>query len=236
MFADDLCIWSSDNSLKSLSKKLQTAINQVQNYCSTWGLTLNKTKTNYTVFTTAGNRTNYKRTYNLKLKLKDKLIPLEPTPTFLGIKLDPKLSYRNHLDHIFSKISAKINLIRKIKSLKLKNQLKICKTIFKSSIRPIFDYSFIILQSSTQKIVNELQKIQNRILKQIKFYPIKTKTEHIHRDLNIQTIKQRTKALFLHFTLSRRNDDFLNREINSYAINKTPNNKFETLFDQFNIY
>ncbi|RNA15878.1 hypothetical protein BpHYR1_050954 [Brachionus plicatilis] len=43
-----------------------------------------------------------------------------------------------------------------------------------SLIRSLFDYCFIILQSGTQNIRAEMQKMQNRVLRIIKYFPLKT--------------------------------------------------------------
>ena len=108
---------------------LQTAINAISEFCQKWGFTINKSKTTYTVFCTAGWRSNYSRTYKLNLHIANTPIPLEPFPLFLGIKLDPKLSYTAHLEHVTTKIMNRINLLRKVKSLKLNIQEEICMTI-----------------------------------------------------------------------------------------------------------
>ena len=47
----------------------------------------------YTVFCPVGLRKIYCRTFNFKLRIEDTKQPLEPHPTFLGIKLDPKLDF-----------------------------------------------------------------------------------------------------------------------------------------------
>ena len=79
-------------------------------------------------------------------------------------------------------------MIRKIKSLKLKNQTELCLTIFKSLIRPILDYAFIPTISPTQQIIKQLQTLQNRALRTIKYFPLKTSTKTIHNFFNIDQI------------------------------------------------
>ncbi|RNA10565.1 RNA-directed DNA polymerase from mobile element jockey-like [Brachionus plicatilis] len=94
---DDLCIWFTHKSKRIIKKILQSAINKIVEFCEKWGLTINKSKTCYTVFTSTGLRKNYVDKYSIELKVDNELIPLEPNPTFLGIKLDPKLKYAEHL-------------------------------------------------------------------------------------------------------------------------------------------
>ena len=79
----------------------------------------------------------------LYLQVDNASIPIDPILAFLGIKLDPKLSYKSHLEHITAKIMNRTRQIRKVKSLKLHNQTSLCNTIFKSLVRPILDYAFV---------------------------------------------------------------------------------------------
>ncbi|RMZ99637.1 hypothetical protein BpHYR1_021165 [Brachionus plicatilis] len=43
------------------------------------------------------------------------IIPIDPSPRFLGHILDPKLSFNNHFESISARIIGKTNLIRKIR-------------------------------------------------------------------------------------------------------------------------
>jgi hypothetical protein len=99
LYADDLAIWYTGNNKKEMEHILQKAIDHITSYCTKWGFKLNKCKTTYTVFTTAGKRSNYERTYQMKLlrfhwdRFHWDLTTLRSQwhPLFLGIKLDPKL-------------------------------------------------------------------------------------------------------------------------------------------------
>ena len=103
-----------------------------------------------------------------------------PHPTFLGIKLDLKLDFKMHLENIRRKIESKQNLIKRLKGLKLPNTYKLCADIYRCLIRSVIDYAFIPVLTSTSRISTEIKKIQNKILKTIKFFPIKTPTKSIH--------------------------------------------------------
>ena len=118
----------------------------------------------------------------MKLFINNTQIPMEPHTLFLGIKLDPKLSYSKHLTHISQKIANRVNLIRKLKGLMLKNQVDINLIIYKSLIRSIIDYAFIPLISSTQRILNKVQSIQNNTLRTIKRFSLRSSTAEIDRN------------------------------------------------------
>jgi hypothetical protein len=130
------------------------------------------------VFTTTGRRSNYERTYKLKLHIDNASVPMKPSPVFLGIKLNPKLSYKSHLEHITAKIMNRTILIKKVKSLNLHNQTSRCTTIFKSLLRPrlrVYPNNL-----TNQTIAGKLQKFQTRSLRSIKYFPLKNSTNTIH--------------------------------------------------------
>ncbi|RNA12396.1 AP-like endonuclease reverse transcriptase [Brachionus plicatilis] len=131
-----------------------------------------------------------------EVKINEQLIPIDPFPVFLGIKLDPKLSYTLHLRHITKRIVIKIATINKIKRLKLKNSIYLRLTIFRSMIRSIFDNSFAIYQVSPPSFKKRLQKLQNKILRHVKFFPLRTSIPYIHQSLNVQLIEERMNRLF----------------------------------------
>ena len=99
--------------------------------------------------------------------------------------LEPKLDYKQHFNKLSDKILSKRNLINKVKSLIL------IRFIFKSCIASIFDCAFIILNASTQRIDRKLQKLQKRLLKQVKYFPPGTTTDQIHENFKIIKINVR---------------------------------------------
>ena len=184
------------------------------------------------IFTTAGLRANYYRTYNINIRLYDTFIPLDPHPIFLGIQLDPKLNFKPHLESIEKKLASKVNLFKKIKSLPI-NHKRINIILFKSLIRSIFDYSFVILSSSSQKIIGDLQKIQNRILRAIKYFPPRTKISEIHSYFKIPTIQDRSDHLLRKFTLAKINHDLITAELENHSMQPSTNShKPLTTFDK----
>ena len=62
----------------------------------------NSLKSCYTVFTNAGKRKNYEKTYSMNLNYNNTKINVDANPKFLGIVFDPKLSYKEHCDTIIS--------------------------------------------------------------------------------------------------------------------------------------
>ncbi|RMZ99165.1 AP-like endonuclease reverse transcriptase [Brachionus plicatilis] len=190
-------------------------------------------KTCFTVFTTAGLRKNYNTKCKLDLKINEDNIPQDPNPTFLGIKLGPKLCFKSHLENMEKKLIPKTNLIKRIKNFKWSNSISLNRTLYKSLISSLFDYCFVILNSGTEKIKTALHKIQNKILRTIKYFPIKTSIETIHKVLRLETVHERSNALFIKFKTSKSKLNLIANEIREYQSEAHTPRRFETPFDMF---
>ena len=191
LYADDISLWKSSTSLKSLESQIQTEIVKVDNFCQKWCLSLNKSKTIYTVFTTAGKRKSYEKIYSLKLTLNGEQIKLEPNPKFLGINFDPKLSFDYHFKCLEKDIQKRINIIKILKSKHWSSTQEFLLNFYKSFIRPLIDYAnfpYLIANKTTK---DKIQKIHNKILRMCLNSSIYASTQQIHEKSNVQMIEQR---------------------------------------------
>ena len=229
LFADDLSILSTKKSLTESKNHLKNSIQKITEFRLRWGLTLNKAKTVYTVFTTARYRNSYEKINSIKLEIDNTRIPLEPYPRFLGIFLDPKLSFERHFNLIIGTTIAIINFIKKIKNLKWQNTIKFSLIISKSTARSTLDYASTAFSTYTQKILSKCEKLHTRIIKIIKHFPLKTRTTTILERLSIISFQERTNKIFAF------NDNLITQEINQYnsSISVNITKRFKTLFDLF---
>ncbi|RNA38669.1 hypothetical protein BpHYR1_008190 [Brachionus plicatilis] len=81
-----------------------------------------------------------------------------------------------------------------------------------SLIRSFFDYCFIILQSGTQNITAEMQKMQNRVLPIIK----------------IDLIDDRANKLFSKFITTRQSHEIKAQEIQDFLLQNSSRNNLKT--------
>ncbi|RMZ95480.1 hypothetical protein BpHYR1_012979 [Brachionus plicatilis] len=63
--------------------------------------------------------------YSVFTSIEQRKSALEPAPTFLGIKLDPKLKYNSHFNEIVKKVSPKVNILRRIKGFKWRKSISL---------------------------------------------------------------------------------------------------------------
>ena len=57
---------------------------------------------------------NREAKHELKVYNNGRLLPLRPTPTYLGVKLDRSLTFRHHLVALLKKLSSRVTLLRQL--------------------------------------------------------------------------------------------------------------------------
>ena len=92
-YADDLELLHSSGNWKDLEGTLSQNMSTLSVYLQIWRLKLSHTKT----VTAAFHLNNREAKRELKVYNNGRLLPLCPTPTYLGVKLDKSLTFRHHL-------------------------------------------------------------------------------------------------------------------------------------------
>ena len=82
----------------------------MSSYFDNWRQKLNLGKTVCSSFHLAHRLADYQ----LKVKCNGNIVPFESHPKYLGITLDTTLTYKNHLDQLSQKVSARNNLLRRL--------------------------------------------------------------------------------------------------------------------------
>ena len=99
LFADDTNILCCDRDLNELVRMINNGLEQLQVWFSVNRLSLNVTKTNYMIF---GNR---KLTGDISVKINKEIINRVNATKCLGVMIDDKLKWKNHILSVRSKLS-----------------------------------------------------------------------------------------------------------------------------------
>ena len=81
LHADDLAVWRA-----TATYRIQQTVKQIKKWTEHWGLKLNKNKTVSSVFSLSTQKES------INVKLEEDFLPQVDTPTFLGVKLDSRLT------------------------------------------------------------------------------------------------------------------------------------------------
>jgi len=155
LFADDTNLFISGNDCTVLQQRAQYSLELLQEWFTTNHLTLNITKTCYSVFSKKINENS------INLSLNGAPIPCVKSAKYLGVHLDHNLNLQDHCMYVKNKLT-------KITSA----CYFISKYINRSHVREIyFAYIFphikygIEISGTSNKNVAILQKCQNRLIK-----------------------------------------------------------------------
>lgn len=118
---------------------------------------------------------------------------------YLGVKLDRRLTWKNHIVDIANNTYAKLGklypLINKNSTLRIENGV----TIYKSIIRPSLTYACSVWGGAANTHINKLEIIQNKFLRLITKAPWFIPNAQIQRELNISCIKAHINKLSKNF-------------------------------------
>ena len=117
LFADDANILHNHKDLKTLEKEMNVKVHNVYQWLVSNKLTLNLNKTNFVIFRPYQKRLSFLPTIYINDHQKNTLTYLECKDhvKYLGVLIDYKLSWKNHIDSIALKLSKTIGLLSKIR-------------------------------------------------------------------------------------------------------------------------
>ena len=111
-YADDLALLHSSGNWKDLEGTLSQDMSTLSAYLQTWRLKLSHTKT----VTAAFHLNNREAKRELKVYNNGRFLPVCLTLTYLGVKLDRSLTFRDYLVALRKKISSRVTLLRRLLS------------------------------------------------------------------------------------------------------------------------
>ncbi len=145
-------------------------------------LSLNVAKTEFIVFRPP----KKPLTQRIVLKLNGTLIFESPKIKYLGVILDPFLSWKHHISELAKTLNRAIGMIYKIRYNCTKSVLL---SLYFSLFHSHLSYGLSIWGSSIDRYLSKLTILQKRIIRAITFSSFNAHTSHIFRDLNILKIK-----------------------------------------------
>ena len=78
---------------------------------------------------------------------------------YLGVTLDPNLSWNEHIDVLGNKISSRLGMLRKARKVLPRDA---CLTLFNAMVLPLFDYCCVVWDACGQRNKNFLDRLYRR--------------------------------------------------------------------------
>jgi hypothetical protein len=217
LFADDLVFYYiCKKGENAASKNINSHFTQLYNWTKKSRLKLATHKCNYLVFSNGTQNESDK----LNIKINNEKLRSDNNPTFLGIRFDNHLSFKNQIAYLKETCIQRLNIIKILshKSWSLNKTTLI--QIYNVLIRSVLEYSAILAPAISSTNLNTLQIIQNSALRIILKKPIFTRTRisDLHQEANIELIKERFDKLrfkYIKKTIDN-NNPIIKEVINEY--------------------
>ena len=154
LFADDTTLFTSHRDINSLTKNMSDDLALVREWLIANRLTLNINKTYYIIFTT-----RYLPN-DVRVTIGEQVIERRLSGKFLGMTLDDKLTFKEHINTIKGKVSKLVGLLFKLKTV---FPLEVLNKLYYSLIYPHLTYCILAWGSAKPTFLHPLIMLQKRI-------------------------------------------------------------------------
>ena len=159
IYADDLAILSTESELGTAQVRLQTCLNRLEEWTNNWAMTVNATKTTYTIFSLSP------KPRDVKLKLGDTALRKEDNPRYLGVVFDPRLTWHKQLEEIQKKGLRRTAFMKKLSGTAWGANMSVLKKAYVGYVRPAIEYGVATWGNAARSTFQKAEKVQNQCLR-----------------------------------------------------------------------
>ena len=155
-FADDLVVLCEGNDIDLIRARTNKTIKTIENWCKTKGLNISALKTKVVLFT-------WKTKWDLKpIKVGGTEIELSNSVKFLGVTLDSKLNFKDHITKITTKATATLMQCKRAVGPTWGLTPKTCRWMYTVVVRPILSYCAVVWVRAlkTDDNIKKLKRVQ----------------------------------------------------------------------------
>ena len=160
IFADDVAIYTSCKTVEDAESQLQICINEIDRWYKNNRLKINADKTNVMVISSRAKGIHKE----LNVKLNDTKLKQVNSVRYLGVNIDCKLTWDEHVKQLCKNVAYKIFSMRRLSS---SLNTSLLNTLYKGTIQPCIDYACSVWGNCSQKnreLISRLQKRAARIV------------------------------------------------------------------------
>ena len=179
LFADDTNLFYSNRNISELEFVMNIELSKLLNWFRANKLSLNAAKTNFIIF---GNKRIPNDLDEVKLILDNNILERTTCTKFLGVFLDEKLNWSQHLSNITVKISRGLGMIGRVRNVFPNDVLQM---LYYSLIYPYLTYCCIIWGGAAATLLRKLEVLQNRAVRLVTRSPYRCSANPLYKQLNL---------------------------------------------------
>ena len=191
LHADDFAVWNASEHTTTATHRIQDTVNRVNSWTEKWALKLNKTKTVSTLFSLSTSKEK------VKLNIADQPVPQVETPTFLGVTLDTRLTWKPHLEAVETRTVKRLSLLKKLAGTSWGANSRILRQVYTGAVRPIAEYAAASWTTAAKVHKNKLDRMQNMGLRTILGAMKSTPVKEMEKTADIEPLEKRREYKIL---------------------------------------
>ena len=98
----------------------------------------------------------------MKLQINGHTLQAEDSPTYLGITLDRRLTWKKHLQKTQAKAKQRLNLMKKLSGTQWGADQKVLKKLYVGRVRPILEYGMTSTSTAATTNTDKLARVQKQ--------------------------------------------------------------------------
>ena len=215
-YADDIGLWTSNSSVKEAKNQIQEELAKLEQWCRKWHVSLHPAKSKLILFSKCP-RHKEELPSGPTLKLCNEEIYTVNEANFLGLTFDSRLTWEPQTRKMLARAYKRLNLLRSIAALSSNRKPKILLTLYKSTIRSIFEYASVCILTAADCHLRKLQLVQNQALRLILNSPAYVSTHDLHDCSGLHMLKTHlTDFAQKRLTTLKRTSPLIQPTINRY--------------------
>ena len=203
-YADDFHAAVSEVSTSDIADGLSEAATELSAQAEEHGLSLSAVKSTATLFTP------WNKEFGClpPVILNGDVIPQDNNPKLLGVTLDPTFTFSSHASAIARKAGSRLGVFRALSDTSFGHDKECLSLIFKSLIRPFFDYTAPIVYPLYSKTsIRRLQLVQNRALRLVTGCYMASSVDQLQAETEVLPVGDHLELLSAQFLASAQQPD-----------------------------
>jgi len=160
LFADDTTLLASDHCYERLITRVNEGVKDVVEWTHVNRLTINVSKTVALLFSNRPNDIDL----NNSLVVDGEVLPFDCKVKYLGVMVDSRLKFDEHMNHVCNKLSRSVGILYKLRLFAPESVLISC---YYSLIYPYLDYCVVVWGGASKVHIDKLVLLQKRALRVI---------------------------------------------------------------------
>ena len=196
MFADDTCLTVYGKTIDEVLLDGQAKSTDLFEWCLYNKLTVNADKTCFMIF---HSRKRHVPNNVTSITINEKVIKIVSSVKYLGLIFDESLTWNEHVNSLCNSLLKYFGIFNQVKHFINK---RLARQIYFAFIYSRIRYGIETYGSCSEKLINKIQIIQNKLMKMLLGLNPRTSTNRLHMYMNVLKVKDLYKVNILDFVNS----------------------------------